>query len=87
MLSIDELASELGWTRARVYRLVRTAQIPHAKIGGRICFLKSDVEAWIAQTFQRTRPMPVDRKVPAPALTREEECRRLGIPVDHMFAG
>jgi len=84
MLSIDELASKFGWTRARVYRLVRTAQIPHAKIGGRICFRESVIDEWIKSLEQQPSG---DTKRAAPSLTHEEECRRLGIPTNHMFAG
>jgi hypothetical protein len=89
LLTPDQLALKWGqgWNATKITRLVRETKIPHIRMSGprgRIYFHEPSVDAWI----KRIESPPVEPDVTAaPSLTREEERRRLGIPVHHMFAG
>ena len=49
MLSVPEVASVLGISRARAYELVRSASFPHIRIGNRIVVPRDKFIAWIDQ--------------------------------------
>lgn len=45
----------LGCSRMSVYRRCKSGELPFVKIGGRVMFRKSDLEAWFSRnTYQGT---------------------------------
>ncbi|HVL65774.1 MAG TPA: helix-turn-helix domain-containing protein [Vicinamibacterales bacterium] len=97
LLTINELAEQLGWPADYVRELVATKQIPHVRTPstrkgraihtggrGRIYFEPSAIRAWLDE-----RSHHVDRRrTPAAAVDPERlaECEELGIPVDHRYS-
>jgi excisionase family DNA binding protein len=87
LLTVAQLCEKWGWSQQQLRRLVQAREIPHLRLGRRhhaIHFRESAVEAWL-----REREVPVVTETvtkAAAVLTREEECRRLGIPVDHPYS-
>lgn len=49
MLSVPEMASALGISRAGAYELVRTEGFPALKIGTRIVIPKDELRGWVKQ--------------------------------------
>jgi hypothetical protein len=91
LLSVAQLSDRWGWPPSKLRRLVKLQRIPHVRLPseghrGRIVFRESAIEAWLTA---RSVPVRADVGAPTaaqePALSRDEECRRLGIPVDHPF--
>lgn len=64
LLSLTQLATKWGWSRDRVYRLVKTKSIPFVRIGRDFFFRESAVNAWLeAQTVEpTTTPAPKARR-------------------------
>jgi excisionase family DNA binding protein len=87
LLTVAQLAEKWGWSQQKLRALVQAKEIPHIRLGRRhnaIHFRESVVEAWL-----REREVPVVRETVTKsmvALSREEECERLGIPVDHPYS-
>lgn len=46
-LTVKETAELLGVSLTTVYSLVKTNEIPYAKVGGKILFHKATVEKWL----------------------------------------
>jgi excisionase family DNA binding protein len=46
-LSVEEAAGYLGWPKKRVYNLTAAKAIPHRKQGGRILFIRSELDRWV----------------------------------------
>jgi len=87
LLTTAQLAAKWGWPAGRLYRLVFARAIPHHKIESRLFFAEAEVEQWLASSRVAVQaPAMEERPQPAPAVTRETECQRLGIPVDHAFS-
>ena len=49
MLSVPEMATALGISRAGAYELVRTEGFPALKIGSRIVIPKDELREWVKQ--------------------------------------
>lgn len=79
-LTLPELARHWGWNPQVLRHLCATNQIPHLRIGRKVYFELDRVGPWLEEhrrgEAQKGRPTP----------SREEECRRLGIPVNHRFS-
>ena len=48
-LGVLELCEALGRSKAFVYRLTRTKDIPHRKLDGELVFRAGDIRAWVQQ--------------------------------------
>lgn len=55
-LNLDQVAEELSTSRAQVYALVRSGELPAIKVGGRGQWRVevSQFEAWIAERYRKT---------------------------------
>lgn len=54
-VNVAMLMECLGCSRMSVYRRCKSGELPFVKIGGRVMFRKSDLEAWFARnTHQGT---------------------------------
>lgn len=51
MLSVPEMATALGISRAGAYELVRTEGFPALKIGSRIVIPKDKLQEWVYQNI------------------------------------
>jgi putative molybdopterin biosynthesis protein len=49
ILSAKELAAYLKINEKKVYQLARESSIPHAKIGGKIAFVREIIDGWIKE--------------------------------------
>jgi len=54
MLTLSEAALMTGLSKAYLYRLTCTKQIPYYKPNGRVYFNKSELEAWMQQNRMNT---------------------------------
>jgi excisionase family DNA binding protein len=52
LLDADAVAQLLSVKPSWIYEAVRSRRIPHVKIGRHIRFVRTDLEAWIAQERQ-----------------------------------
>lgn len=93
LLPLMELARHWGWSRSKLWRLVKRGEIPHLIIGPRrdVHFRESQVEAWLeAQTIGATPETRAETR--RRATERDDEadrlamCRELGIEPDHQFS-
>lgn len=48
-VGVRELAEGLGRSRAYIYRLTRTAAIPHRKLDGQLLFRVGDIRQWLKE--------------------------------------
>lgn len=64
LLSIDETADTLALKRATLYKYIHLRKIPFIKLGARVAFRPSDLEAWVSER-SFTPPALVTTKVPA----------------------
>ena len=55
ILSAKELSAYLKINEKKVYQLVRESKIPHAKIGGKIAFVKEIIDGWIKEKTEREK--------------------------------
>lgn len=87
LLTLMQLATKWGWSRSKLTRLVTKQGIPHLRIGARndVYFRESVVEAWLLERAVPVASAPRHRG-DEPGWSREEECRALGIEVDHQFS-
>jgi excisionase family DNA binding protein len=46
-LTVKELCDWIRLSRSKVYSLVTSNKIPHAKVGGKILFDKEKIKIWI----------------------------------------
>lgn len=52
LISVNEAAQMLNLSKSYLYRETRNRTIPHVRIGSRILFRISDLNAWIEQQNQ-----------------------------------
>jgi putative molybdopterin biosynthesis protein len=55
ILSAKELSAYLKINEKKIYQFVRESKIPHAKIGGKITFVKEIIDGWIKEKTQREK--------------------------------
>lgn len=87
LLTLMQLAEKWGWSRSKLYRLVKRGEIPHLVIGPRrdVHFREAVVEAWLAELEVPMKDAPRRRAAVNGDDGREEMCRELGIEPDHQF--
>lgn len=56
ILTIDEVAAYLKAGKRTVYRLAQKGEIPAFKLGGTWRFRRSELDRWIADSIQKTKP-------------------------------
>ena len=49
LLDVGEVCQLLGWSEGRLYMAVRRGQLPARKFGRRVVFLRTELEAYLAQ--------------------------------------
>ena len=49
MLDIGEVCQLLGWSEGKLYMAVRRGQLPARKLGRRVIFLRTELEAYLSQ--------------------------------------
>jgi excisionase family DNA binding protein len=59
LLTAEQLAATLGFSRRQVYRLVEEAGLPHYKIGAALRFEPEAVEAWLEAKRAGDWPSPL----------------------------
>lgn len=87
LLTVAQLAEKWGWSQQKIRALVKAGEIPHLRFGRRhntIHFRECALEAWLREREVAVVKETVETTVGT--MTREEECRRLGIPVDHPYS-
>jgi excisionase family DNA binding protein len=87
LLTVAQLAAHWGWSQQKIRALVRAGEIPHLRLGRRhnsIHFRESVIDAWLHS--REVAPVSAAIAASVAIVTREDECRRLGIPVDHAFS-
>ncbi|SLM15627.1 hypothetical protein SPIROBIBN47_50094 [uncultured spirochete] len=52
LISVNEAAQMLNLSKSYIYRETRNRTIPHVRIGSRILFRVTDLNAWIEQQNQ-----------------------------------
>jgi excisionase family DNA binding protein len=84
LLKPKAVAAQLDLGLTFVYLMLKSGKLPSIRLGtgprARYRIDPEVLEAWLAK--RRTK---ADRSTRLSAMTREEECARLGIPVDHEF--
>jgi len=48
VLTVPDMAQILEVSRSMVYNMVNSGQIPYVKVGSKTRFIKSQIEAWLA---------------------------------------
>jgi excisionase family DNA binding protein len=84
LISIAAAARRLGFGDSTVKRMVLEGELPGLKLGRR--WYVRNLTAFLDERQRTVAPRVVSEQERIARLTREEECRRLGIPVDHPFA-
>lgn len=56
ILTLDEVAAYLKAGKRTVYRLAQKGEIPAFKLGGTWRFRRSELDSWIADSIQKTKP-------------------------------
>ncbi|WP_426209786.1 methylation-associated defense system helix-turn-helix domain-containing protein MAD1 [Massilia sp. TWP1-3-3] len=56
ILTLDEVAAYLKAGKRTVYRLAQKGEIPAFKLGGTWRFRRSELDNWIADSIQKTKP-------------------------------
>lgn len=69
VMSVKEVASYLGFSPTKVYRLVAAGAIPCSRVGGQYRFMKSAIDRWL--TEQSPEPRPVTHRADAVAKLRK----------------
>jgi excisionase family DNA binding protein len=84
LLPLMALATRWGWSRSKLYRLVRANAIPHLRKGPRrdVYFRERDVEAWLAA---QTRAPQGGPRPAGTARSIEEERQQVGIASEDAF--
>jgi len=52
MLEVKELAVLMGVSTSTIYTMVRTGEIPHLRVRGKILFNRQVIEEWSKGTYQ-----------------------------------
>ena len=77
MLSVAEVASVLGISRAGAYELARSNSFPALKIGSRIVVPKDKFLAWIdANSGSKNAPTKEESLTPQPQLTPQTKSQQ-----------
>lgn len=87
LLTLMQLAEKWGWSRSKLWRLVKRGEIPHLVIGPRrdVHFRESHIEAWLLEREVPAKNAPRRSAMAREGDGREEMCRELGIEPDHQF--
>jgi len=85
LLSVSELSSRTTISESRIYRLVRRRRIPFLKVDGRIVFRETSIDEWMTTQEQAPTSGQTATTGKRPR-TPEDECARLGVPVNHRFS-
>ena len=56
ILTLDEVAAYLKAGKRTVYRLAQKGEIPGFKLGGTWRFRRTELDRWIADSIQKTKP-------------------------------
>lgn len=56
ILTLEEVAAYLKAGKRTVYRLVQKGEIPAFKLGGTWRFRRSELDRWIAESINKTKP-------------------------------
>jgi excisionase family DNA binding protein len=56
ILTLDEVAAYLKAGKRTVYRLAQKGEIPAFKLGGTWRFRRSELDRWIANSINKTKP-------------------------------
>ena len=56
ILTLDEVATYLKAGKRTVYRLAQQGEIPAFKLGGTWRFRRSELDRWIAESINKTKP-------------------------------
>lgn len=56
ILTLDEVATYLKAGKRTVYRLAQQGEIPAFKLGGTWRFGRSELDRWIAESIDKTKP-------------------------------
>lgn len=56
ILTLDEVAAYLKAGKRTVYRLAQQGEIPAFKLGGTWRFRRSELDRWIAESINKTKP-------------------------------
>ncbi len=56
ILTLDEVATYLKAGKRTVYRLAQKGEIPAFKLGGTWRFRRSELDRWIAESINKTKP-------------------------------
>ena len=72
LLTVEEVATYLGYSECQVYRLAGRGEILRHKLGKSVRFKQADVDAWVQKG--RSKPLPV-LDLPANTLTLAPVCR------------
>lgn len=52
MLEVKELAGMMGVSTSTIYTMVRSGEIPHLRVRGKILFNRQVIEEWSKGTYQ-----------------------------------
>lgn len=55
IMTVEDVANYLGYTKHHIYKLTMNNEIPHSKPGKRLLFIKKDIDDWIMQYKRKTR--------------------------------
>jgi len=53
IMTADELAAFLKVSRATVYRLMKSKELPGFRLGGEFRFRRSDIDAWMRRPVKK----------------------------------
>lgn len=53
-MGIEQAAAYLDWPKNRLYKLTASAEVPHYKHEGRLCFRRDELDRWLGGHRQRT---------------------------------
>ena len=68
LLDVREVCQLLGWSEGRLYMAVRRGQLPARKLGRRVVFLRSELDAYLAQLPFAHQGCVLQESVPTGAL-------------------
>ena len=61
VLGVEDVATLTGYSVKHIYRLTSDRDIPHFKRGGKLYFLKKEVENWMTETRVFTKDQQLAR--------------------------
>lgn len=62
-LDHTEAAAYCGFARQTWYQNFKEWKVPHVRVGGRACFLKPDLDKWIAERKRKQEAIQAGRWV------------------------